>query len=227
MSSSRENTEGSYVGTGGFLRKNTPHEIATQNSINTRRGVERVIVNAFERAAKRNNKLTVAHKTNVMNFAGDLWWRTAQAVAPQFPQVELEYVHVDALCLHMINTPERYDVIVTDNLFGDIITDLGAAIQGGLGMAASGNINPAPGTPSMFEPVHGSAPDIAGNGWANPVAAVLSAAMCMEDFDEHDAAIALEAAATSVLPELASMGGPDMGMSTDQIGDLIAERVAG
>ena len=223
----RENTEGSYVGTGGFLRKDTPHEIATQNSINTRHGVERVIVNAFERAIKRNNKLTVAHKTNVMNFAGDLWWRTAQEVAPQFPQVELEYVHVDALCLHMINTPERYDVIVTDNLFGDIITDLGAAIQGGLGMAASGNINPAHGTPSMFEPVHGSAPDIAGNGWANPVAAVLSAAMCMEDFDEHDAAVALEEAATSVLPELNSMGGPDMGMSTDQIGDLIAERVAG
>lgn len=222
----RENTEGSYVGTGGFLRKGTPHEIATQNSINTRHGVERVIVNAFERATKRNNKLTVAHKTNVMNYAGDLWWRTAQELAPQYASVELEYVHVDALCLHMINTPERYDVIVTDNLFGDIITDLGAAIQGGLGMAASGNINPSHGTPSMFEPVHGSAPDIAGNGWANPVAAVLSAAMCMADFGESDAAVAMEAAATSVLPELGSMGGPDMGLSTDQIGDLIAERIA-
>jgi 3-isopropylmalate dehydrogenase len=223
----RENTEGSYVGTGGFFRKGTPYEIATQNSINTRHGVERVILNAFGRAAKRNNKLTVAHKTNVMAFAGDLWWRTARELAPQFPHVELEYVHADALCLHMINTPERYDVIVTDNLFGDIVTDLGAAIQGGLGMAASGNINPAHGTPSMFEPVHGSAPDIAGNGWANPVAAVLSAAMCMDDLGEPEAAIALEAAATSVLPELKSMGGPDMGMSTDQIGDLIAGRVAG
>ncbi len=222
----RENTEGSYVGTGGFLRKGTPHEIATQNSINTRHGVERVIVNAFERATKRNNKLTVAHKTNVMNYAGDLWWRTAQELAPQYGSVELEYVHVDALCLHMINTPERYDVIVTDNLFGDIITDLGAAIQGGLGMAASGNINPSHGTPSMFEPVHGSAPDIAGNGWANPVAAILSAAMCMEDFGESEAAAAMETAATSILPELKTMGGPDMGMSTDQVGDLIAERIS-
>ncbi len=222
----RENTEGSYVGTGGFFRKGTPYEVASQDSINTRHGVERVILNAFERAAKRANKLTVAHKTNVMAFAGDLWWRTAQELSPQFPNVELEYVHADALCLHMINTPERYDVIVTDNLFGDIVTDLGAAIQGGLGMAASGNINPSHGTPSMFEPVHGSAPDIAGNGWANPVAAILSAAMCMEDFGESDAAAAMEAAAISVLPELGSMGGPDMGMSTDQIGDLIAERIA-
>ena len=223
----RENTEGSYAGIGGFLRKGTPHEIATQNSVNTRHGVERAIVDGFERATQRRHKLTVAHKTNVMNYAGDLWWRTAQELAPQFPDVELEYVHVDALCLHMINTPENYDVIVTDNLFGDIITDLGAAIQGGLGLAASGNINPSPGVPSMFEPVHGSAPDIAGNGWANPVAAVLSAAMCMDDFGETEAAAALETAATSVLPELTTMGGPDMGMSTDQIGDLIATRVAG
>ena len=223
----RENTEGSYVGTGGFLRKGTPHEVATQNSINTRHGVERVILHAFERAQKRNNKLTVAHKTNVLNYAGDLWWRTAQELAPQFPSVELDYVHVDALCLYMVNNPEKYDVIVTDNLFGDIITDLGAAVQGGLGLAASGNINPFHGRPSMFEPVHGSAPDIAGNGWANPVAAVLSAAMCMDDLGEPEAARVLEAAATSVLPELKTMGGPDMGMSTDQIGDVIAERVAG
>ncbi|MDH3307137.1 MAG: 3-isopropylmalate dehydrogenase [Acidimicrobiia bacterium] len=223
----RENTEGAYVGAGGIVRKGTPHEVALQQSVNTRHGVERVVRYAFEQANDRRQKLTVAHKTNVMTFAGDLWWRTAQEVAVEFPDVALDYVHVDALCLYLVTQPERFDVVVTDNLFGDIVTDLGAAIQGGMGLAASGNINPAPGLPSMFEPVHGSAPDIAGRGWANPVAAVLSAAMALADLDETDAALAIEQAAASVLPELAAMGGPDMGMTTGQIGDLIAGRITG
>jgi 3-isopropylmalate dehydrogenase len=223
----RENTEGLYAGVGGFFKKDTAHEIATQESINTRHGVERVVRDAFVRAQRRRGKLTVAHKTNVLTFAGDLWWRTAQEVHSEFPDVSLDYVHVDAACLYMVNSPERFDVMVTDNLFGDIVTDLGAAIQGGLGLAASGNLDPTRQKPSMFEPVHGSAPDIAGNGWANPVAAVLSAAMCLDHLGESDAAAAVENAAASVLPDLKTMGGPDMGMSTSQIGDLIAGRVAG
>ncbi len=162
----------------------------------------------------------------MLTYAGDLWQRTFDAVAPEFPDVELDYQHVDAMCLFMITQPQRFDVIVTDNLFGDIITDLGAAVQGGMGLAASGNINPASGVPSMFEPVHGSAPDIAGKGWANPVAAVLSAAMCLADLGERDAAAAVEAAAASILPHLGSMGGPEMGMSTDEIGDRIAQAIS-
>ncbi len=221
----RENTEGPYVGIGGSARTGTPHEVATQNSINTRFGVERVMVDAFSRAERRDKKVTVCHKTNVLTHAGDLWMRTAEAVATEFPDVEWDYVHVDAACLYMVNSPERFDVMVTDNLFGDIVTDLGAAIQGGMGLAASGNINPGGGAPSMFEPVHGSAPDIAGQGLANPVAAVLSVAMLLDDLGEADAARAVEAAAVSVLPELGAMAGPDMGMSTDQIGDVIAGRV--
>jgi 3-isopropylmalate dehydrogenase len=223
----RENTEGLYAGVGGFFKKGTPDEIASQESVNTRKGVERALRYGFALAERRRNKLTVGHKTNVLNFAGDLWWRTAQEIAPEYPSVALDYVHVDAACLYMVNSPERFDVLVTDNLFGDIVTDLGAAVQGGLGLAASGNIDPEKRYPSMFEPVHGSAPDIAGNGWANPVAAVLSAAMCLDHLGERDAAQVVETAAASVLPELKTMGGPDMGMSTSQIGDLIAERIAG
>jgi 3-isopropylmalate dehydrogenase len=221
----RENTEGLYAGMGGVFKRDTPDEIATQESINTRIGVERVVRDAFERAGRRRKQLTVAHKTNVLTFAGDLWWRTAQQVHADYPDITLDYVHVDAACLYMVNSPERFDVMVTDNLFGDIVTDLGAAIQGGLGLAASGNLNPTRTYPSMFEPVHGSAPDIAGNGWANPVAAVISAAMCLDHLGLGDAAEAMETAAASVLIELKTMGGPDMGMSTSQIGDLIAERV--
>ena len=222
----RENTEGLYTGMGGVFKQGTPHEVATQESLNTRHGVERVVRDAFVRAERRRGKLTVAHKTNVLTFAGDLWWRTAQDVASDYPDVALDYVHVDAACLYMVNSPERFDVMVTDNLFGDIVTDLGAAIQGGLGLAASGNLDPSRNKPSMFEPVHGSAPDIAGNGWANPVAAVISAAMCLEHLGESDAAAAVEKAAASVLPELKTMGGPDMGMSTSEIGDVISSRVA-
>ena len=223
----RENTEGLYVGAGGITRRGTPHEIATQESINTRFGAERVCRFAFEQASRRRQKLTLCHKTNVLAYAGDLWQRTFFEVATDYPDVSVDYVHVDAACLYLVQTPERFDVIVTDNLFGDIITDLGAALQGGLGLAASGNLNPDRFFPSMFEPVHGSAPDIAGKGWANPVAAVLSASMCLEHLGESDAAAAVEKAAVSVLPELKTMGGPDMGMSTSEIGELIASRIAG
>ena len=221
----RENTEGLYAGIGGIFKHGTADEVATQESVNTRKGVERVLRYAFDLAERRRRKLTVCHKTNVLTFAGDLWWRTAQELAAEHPQVELDYVHVDAACLYLVQSPERFDVIATDNLFGDIVTDLGAAVQGGLGLAASGNIDPERRRPSMFEPVHGSAPDIAGRGWANPVAAVLSAAMCLEHLGEADAGEAVEQAAASVLPELGAMGGPDMGRSTAEIGDAIAGRI--
>ena len=223
----RENTEGLYVGAGGIARRGTPHEIATQESINTRFGAERACRFAFEQAVGRRRKLTLCHKTNVLTFAADLWQRTVLEVAADYPDVAVDYVHVDAACLYLVQSPERFDVIVTDNLFGDIITDLGAAVQGGLGLAASGNLNPDRTFPSMFEPVHGSAPDIAGKGWANPVAAVLSASMCLTHLGETAAAEAVEEAAVSVLPELQTMGGPDMGMSTTEIGDLIAARISG
>lgn len=222
----RENTEGLYSGAGGFIRKGTPAEIATQESINTRHGVERVVRYSFERAMTGKKHLTMCHKTNVLAYAGDLWQRTVDEVAADYPGVEVDYVHVDAMCLYLVTQPERFDIVVTDNLFGDIITDLGAAVQGGMGLAASGNIDPERRYPSMFEPVHGSAPDIAGRGWANPVAAVLSVAMCLDHLDQNEAAVAVEQAAASVLPELKSMGGPDMGMSTDEIGDRIAGRIA-
>lgn len=221
----RENTEGPYAGHGGISRKGTPHEVATQDSINTRRGVERVILDAFQRASKRRKHVTVAHKTNVLIHAGDLWMRTAAEVAAEFPSCTWDYVHVDAACLHMVNDPARFDVVVTDNLFGDIITDLGAAIQGGIGLAASGNLNPGRGTPSLFEPVHGSAPDIAGRGLANPVAAVLSVAMMLDHLDETEAGRAVERAAVHELSVLPAMAGEGMGASTDEIGDRIAARI--
>lgn len=223
----RENTEGLYAGAGGVLRRGTPEEVATQESFNTRYGVERVVRYALERAAGRRQHLTLCHKTNVLAFAGDLWLRTVDEVAADFPAVNVDYVHVDAMCLYLVTQPERFDVVVTDNLFGDIVTDLGAAVQGGMGLAASGNLNPQRTAPSMFEPVHGSAPDIAGRGWANPVAAVLSAAMCLHHLGEADAAGALESAAAGVLPSLHTMGGPDMGATTEEIGDRIAALVAG
>lgn len=221
----RENTEGLYAGAGGTLYKGTPAEVATQESLNTRRGVERVVRDAFARAAARRGHLTLCHKTNVLAFAGDLWQRTVNEVAADFPGVATDYVHVDVMCLYLVTTPERFDVVVTDNLFGDIITDLGAAVQGGLGLAASGNIDPTRTSPSMFEPVHGSAPDIAGKGWANPVAAVLSAAMLLDHLGEAEAATAVEAAAAGTLPKLGAMAGPGMGASTDEIGDRIAEAI--
>ncbi|MDH5521458.1 MAG: 3-isopropylmalate dehydrogenase, partial [Acidimicrobiia bacterium] len=173
----RENTEGSYAGEGGLLRKGTPHEIATQGSVNTRMGAERAIRYGFELTMSRKKHLTLVHKTNVLTFSGDLWQRAFDDVAAEYPEVETAYNHVDAACIYFVQDPQRYDVIVTDNLFGDILTDLGGAVSGGIGLAASANLNPARTGPSMFEPVHGSAPDIAGRNLANPIAAIMSGAM--------------------------------------------------
>ena len=214
----RENTEGPYVGEGGILRKGTPHEVATQGSVNTRMGVERCVRFAFDLAARRErNHLTLVHKTNIMPFSGDLWQRTFDEVATEYPTAETAYNHVDAACIYFVNSPQQYDVIVTDNLFGDILTDLGGAVAGGIGKAASANLNPARTGPSMFEPVHGSAPDIAGQGIADPTAAVLSAAMMLDHLGEAGATAAIAAAAESVA------GGIE---GTIAIGDAIATAVA-
>src|SRR5690606_32119283 len=210
----RENTEGSYAGEGGALRKGTPNEIATQGSVNTRMGVERCIRYAFELAEKRERKhLTLVHKTNVLTFAGDLWERTFNEVAADHPDVTTAYNHVDAACIYFVQSPQQYDVIVTDNLFGDILTDLGGAVSGGIGFASSGNLNPARTGPSMFEPVHGSAPDIAGQAKANPTAAILSAALMLDHLGEGDAADRIRKACA----EATSLGG-----STSEIGDQVA-----
>ena len=210
----RENTEGNYAGEGGFLRKGTLHEVATQGSVNTRMGVERCIRFAFELAASRPARhLTLVHKTNVLTFAGDLWQRAFDAVATEHPGVQTGYDHVDAACIYLVQNPERYDVIVTDNMFGDILTDLGGAVGGGIGRAASANLNPARTGPSLFEPVHGSAPDIAGTGRADPRAAVISAALMLEFLAEYEAAERVRKAidATS-----------DVAGTTTEIGDAIA-----
>jgi 3-isopropylmalate dehydrogenase len=176
----RENTEGTYAGEGGFLRRGTPFEVATQGSVNTRMGAERAIRYGFELALQRGQHLTLVHKTNVLTFSGDLWQRAFDEVAVEYPQVATAYNHVDAACIYLVEDPARYDVVVTDNLFGDILTDLGGAVSGGIGLAASANLNPSRTGPSMFEPVHGSAPDIAGQAKANPIAAILSAAMMLD-----------------------------------------------
>ena len=215
----RENTEGVYVGEGGFLRKGTPQEVATQGSVNTRMGVERCVRFAFDLTRTRPRRhLTLVHKTNVLTFSGDLWQRTFNEVAAEFPDVTTAYHHVDASCIHLVESPDRYDVIVTDNLFGDIITDLAGAVTGGIGHAASANLNPLRTGPSLFEPVHGSAPDIAGTGRANPIAAIRSAAMMLEFLGEVDAAARIVHACSEALPS--------PGASTSDIGDAIAERVA-
>jgi 3-isopropylmalate dehydrogenase len=220
----REGTEGPYTGMGGALRKGTPHEVATQESVNTAFGVQRVARYAFELAQGRpRHKLTLVHKTNVLTFAGDLWQRTVNALAPEFPDVTVDYAHMDAACMFFVTQPERFDVVVTDNLFGDIITDLGAAIAGGIGLAASGNINPEKTAPSMFEPVHGSAPDIAGQSKADPSAAILSAAMLCTHLGLTEAAASIERAVTDDVAERAA----GRARSTVEIGDDIAKRVAG
>jgi 3-isopropylmalate dehydrogenase len=212
----RENTEGTYAGEGGFLRKGTQYEIATQGSVNTRMGVERCIRFAFDLARSRSRRhLTLVHKTNVLTFAGDLWQRVFDEVAREYVDVETAYNHVDAACIYFVQDPQRYDVIVTDNLFGDILTDLGGAVSGGIGFAASANLNPARTGPSLFEPVHGSAPDIAGTGKANPIAAILSGAMMLEFLGEADAAARVRKACAE----------PGLAGSTTEIGDLVAERV--
>jgi 3-isopropylmalate dehydrogenase len=214
----REGTEGPYAGVGGTLRGGTAQEVATENSVNTRWGVERVVRDAFRRAdARPRKRLTLVHKTNVLTFAGSLWSRTVDAVASEFPAVSVDYTHVDAACLYFVTDPKRYDVVVTDNLFGDIVTDLGAAIAGGIGLAASGNLNVDGTAPSMFEPVHGSAPDIAGKGIADPTATVLSVAMLLDHVGRTEAARRVEAA---VAADLAGRG-PDR-RSTADIGQALA-----
>lgn len=211
----RENTEGAYLGEGGVLRKDTPYEVATQGSVNTAHGVERCIRYAFELAALRPRKhLTLVHKTNVLTFAGDLWQRTFDRIATEYPRVGTAYNHVDAACIYFVQDPHRYDVIVTDNLFGDILTDLGGAVSGGIGIASSANLNPTRTGPSMFEPVHGSAPDIVGTGKANPVAAILSAAHMLEFLGEYTAAERVRQACSA----------PVSG-STAEIGTQIAGRL--
>lgn len=217
----RENTEGTYAGEGGFLRKGTPFEVATQGSVNTRHGVERCARYAFALAATRSAKhLTLVHKTNVLTFAGDLWQRTVDEVAPDYPDVSSDYNHVDATCIYLVENPTRYDVIVTDNLFGDIITDLAGAVAGGIGYAASANLNPDRTGPSMFEPVHGAAHDIAGTGKANPAAAIRSAALMLDFLGETSVATAITDAITEFINST-----PNPMLSTGEIGDAIAERL--
>jgi 3-isopropylmalate dehydrogenase len=223
----RENTEGLYAGAGGSLYKGTPAEVATQESINTRHGVERVLRYAFELASRRGGRLTLAHKTNVLAYAGDLWMRTFEALGTdEFPDIERDYIHVDAACLYFVTAPERFDVVVTENLFGDIITDLGAAIQGGMGLAASGNLDPTRCAPSMFEPVHGSAPDIAGSGRADPVAAVMSLGHLLEFLGEHTSALRIDHAVGAMLAERGDRRPDGVEYSTSDVGDRLAELVA-
>src|SRR5712692_4071455 len=221
----REGTEGPYTGAGGVMRKGTPAETATQESINTAFGVQRVARYAFNRAmARPRRKLTLVHKTNVLTYAGDLWQRTVDGLAKEFADVSVDYCHVDAASMFFVSQPERFDVIVTDNLFGDILTDLGAAVAGGIGLAASGNINPEGTSPSMFEPVHGSAPDIAGQQKADPTAAILSAAMLCEHLGLSAEAARIEQA---VAEDLVERQGAWAARTTVEVGDDIAERVSG
>ena len=212
----REGTEGPYTGNGGALRVGTPHEVATEVSVNTAFGVERVVRDAFARAQARRKHLTLVHKTNVLSFAGGLWSRIVTEVGTGFPDVEVAYQHIDAATIHMVTDPGRFDVIVTDNLFGDIITDLAAAVCGGIGLAASGNIDATRTNPAMFEPVHGSAPDIAGQGIADPTAAVMSVALLLAHVGENDAAARVDKA---VAEHLATRG--DAKLSTAEVGARI------
>ncbi|MBN9609162.1 MAG: 3-isopropylmalate dehydrogenase [Actinobacteria bacterium 69-20] len=219
----REGTEGPYAGNGGILRKDTPHEIATEVSVNTYFGVQRVVRDAFERAARRPRKhLTLVHKTNVLVHAGQLWSRVVEEVSMDFPDVTVAYSHVDAAMIYMVTDPGRFDVVVTDNLFGDIFTDLAAAVTGGIGLAASGNLDVSRANPSMFEPVHGSAPDIAGTGTADPTATVLSVALLLDHIGRGEAARRVEAAVAFDLATRAP-GSPGR---TQAIGDRLAALAA-
>ena len=223
----RENTEGMYVGAGGFHKHGTPDEVAVQTSINTRKGVDRCLKYAFELARRRNRekKLTLVAKTNVLTFASNLWFRAFEAMAPQYPDITTDYAHVDATCMWFVKNPEWFDVVVTDNLFGDIITDLGAIIQGGMGVAAGGNINPE--GVSMFEPIGGSAPKYTGLQVVNPIAAIAAAQMMLETLGEAKAAKAIDAAIRQAASkDMKSMAAGKMGMSTGQVGDLIANYAA-
>jgi 3-isopropylmalate dehydrogenase len=221
----REGTEGPYTGNGGALRVGTPHEVATEVSVNTAFGVERVVRDAFARAqARPRRNLTLVHKHNVLSYAGHLWRRTVEAVGRDFPDVTTDYLHVDAATIFLVTDPSRFDVVVTDNLFGDIITDLAAAVAGGIGLAASGNINPDRSVPSMFEPVHGSAPDIAGQGLADPTATVLSVGLLLAHLGLDDAARRVDEA---VAADLAARAGSTSARSTSEVGDALASAVAG
>ncbi|PQZ92233.1 3-isopropylmalate dehydrogenase [Arthrobacter sp. MYb227] len=220
----REGTEGPYVGNGGALRVGTPHEIATEVSVNTAHGVERVVRDAFRRASERERKhVTLVHKHNVLVYAGHLWRRTVEAVAAEFPNVTHDYLHIDAATIFMTSNPSRFDVIVTDNLFGDILTDQAGAVTGGIGLAASGNINMDRTAPSMFEPVHGSAPDIAGQQKADPTAAILSVALLLDHLGQPEAARRVEAAVESDIESRDEMTDP---RTTTEIGDAIVAALA-
>jgi len=224
----RENTEGLYVGSGGFTRKGTPNEVAVQESVNTRVGVERCVRYAFEYCRARNaeKKLTFCGKTNVLTYAHDLWERVFDEVAAEYPDIATDYAHVDAMCMWFVKNPEWFDVVVTDNMFGDIITDLGAMIQGGMGIAAGGNINP--GGTSMFEPIGGSAPKYTGKNVINPLAAISALQMMLEFLGERRASDLVESAIISVLSSgrIESLSAGRMGMGTSEVGDLVAARVA-
>jgi 3-isopropylmalate dehydrogenase len=219
----RENSEGLYTGAGGFHRKGTAHEVAVQESINTRHGVERIVRYAFELAAspERRAKVTLVHKTNVLTFAGDLYQRVVDEVAEEYPGVETDYVHVDAACIYFLDSPGRFDVIVTDNMFGDIITDLGAMIQGGMGVAAGGNINPD--GVSMFEPIGGSAPDHTGKGTINPLAAIGAVEMLLRELGEAEAAARIDRGIRAATSKMKSMRAGEMGYTTTEVGDLVVE----
>ena len=223
----RENTEGLYAGTGGSLKKGTLDEVAIQTSVNTRKGVERCVRYAFEYCKKRNSdkkKVTLCGKTNVLTFAFDLWERVFNEVAKEYPDIEADYAHVDAICMWMVKNPEWFDVIVTDNMFGDIITDLGAMIQGGMGIAAGGNLNPE--GVSMFEPIGGSAPKYTGQGVINPMAAIAAAQMMLDHLGETKAAESTEKAIMkTIVDDIADMGAGKMGMSTSEVGDKVAEYI--
>ena len=216
----REGTEGPYVGNGGRMREGTPHEVATEVSLNTAYGVQRVVRHAFERAAARRGHLTLVHKTNVLVHAGGLWKRVTDEVAVEFPDVTVDYQHVDAAAMFFVTQPERFDVVVTDNLFGDILTDIGAAIGGGIGLAASGNLDATGTNPSMFEPVHGSAPDIAGQGRADPTATVLSVALLLSHLGHADAAARVEEAVAHDLRTRAAEA-----RSTREVGQALLARL--
>jgi len=222
----RENTEGLYCGSGGFLKKGTPDEVAIQEMVNTRKGVERCIRYAFEYTRRRNHekKLTLCAKTNVLTYAHDLWDRTFREISLEYTDIKADYAHVDATTMWMVKNPEWFDVVVTTNMFGDIITDLGAMIQGGMGVAAGGNINPE--GVSMFEPIGGSAPKYEGKNQINPIAAILAAQMMLEFLEEHEASLALENAVILTLKRLKSLSAGKMGFTTAQVGDLVADAIA-
>jgi 3-isopropylmalate dehydrogenase len=228
----RENTEDLYCGVGGFVKKNTPDEVATQSAVYTRKGCERCVRWAFEFTRKRNNpkgkKLTLVAKTNVLTYGHDLWWRTFQAVAKEYPDVQADYNHVDACCMWMVKTPEYYDVIVTTNMFGDIITDLAAILQGGLGVAAGGNINPDRGGVSMFEPMGGSAPKYTGKNVINPIAAIGAMAMLLEHSGQPAAGKRVLQAIQQVTgTKMKSQAAGKMGYGTKEVGNLVVQALSG